>query len=96
MIGNESIEARYQGAKVLSDGRTNLHWRLAKGMPAVNGEAVALLYKHLWKIYLDLNPMLWLELHAATGLSDMFGKKGHVCQAVTLWELRNESLKDEL
>lgn len=96
MIGQESIESRYQGAKVLADGRTNLHWRKAKGMPAVNADAVALLYKHLWKIYLDLNPMLWLVLHEATGLSDMFGKKGHVCQAITLWELREESLKEEL
>jgi hypothetical protein len=28
-------------------------------------------------------------LIAATGLSDMFGKPGSVCQAEVLWEIRN-------
>lgn len=96
MVGSESIESRYQAAKVLKDGRTNLPWRQAKGMPAVNADAVALLYKHLWLIYLDLNPELWRVIIDATGLSDMFGKKGHVCQATTLWEIRAEYLEGGL
>lgn len=91
VLGN-SIEAHYQGAKVFPDGKTNLHWRKAKGRKCVNQEEVAALYKELWRFYLDTNPGLYQVLADASGLSDMFGEEGHICQAITLWELRNEWL----
>lgn len=91
-IGGYSIEQRYQQAKMFADGSTRLAVNQARGRPAVNAEAVALLYRELWRCYLDLNPALWRVLFHATGLRDEFGKPGHQCQAITLWELRCEAL----
>ena len=85
---NKSIEDLYQAAKVFIDGTTGLTWRLAKGRKPVNGPEVADLYDQLWKEYLDENPELIYILRAQSGLSDIFGKEGHQCQADTLWRLR--------
>jgi hypothetical protein len=87
--GYRSIEEIYQGAKVLPDGRTNLSPREAKGKRAANQEEVAQLYADLWDIYIRENPELLPILRAATGLSDVFGKPGHACQATELWRIRN-------
>ena len=95
-VGSRSIEEIYQAAKVFEGSKTGLHWRRAKGRKAVNGDAVSLLYRELWRIYLDLNPALWQVLCDATGLSDRFGQPGHNCQAAVLWDLRNEYLDDDL
>lgn len=51
------------------------------------------LYYQLWKQYLAENPYLYQVLTNASGLSDIFGQKGHMCQAITLWQLRNECLE---
>ena len=89
-VGGETIEAQYQAAKILADGRTGLTWREAKGKRAVNSAEVAELYKALWRRYLEDNPDLLLILKDQSGLSDVFGQQGHQCQAITLWELAHE------
>lgn len=89
-VRSKSIEERYQAAEVFSDGSTGLSWRQAKGKKAVNIDEVSILYKELWKEYLLDNPSLLRGLRQASGLSDIFGQEGHNCQAITLWELRNE------
>lgn len=85
---NKSIEEIYQGAKIFEDGRTGLSWKEAKGKKAVNQEEVTKLYHELWLLYLIENPNLIEKLENASGLSDMFGQKGHCCQATTLWEIK--------
>lgn len=91
-VGQQSIEEQYQAAKVFADGTTGLSWRAAKGQRAVNQEAVAKLYSKLWDIYILYNPELLEVLLRATGVSDVFGKPGSVCQATELWRIRNQAL----
>ena len=86
-----SIEELYQRAKIFEDGSTNLSWRDAKGRRATNQEEVAQLYETLWRKYIQRNPNLLDVLKKASGLSDIFGQPGHVCQAITLWGIRNEN-----
>lgn len=88
-VNGRSIEEQYQAAKIFEDGSTGLTWREAKGRKAINQEDCAKLYSKLWDEYIIKNPELLLELRKATGLSDMFGQEGHVCQAVELWRIRN-------
>jgi hypothetical protein len=89
-VRGKSIEEQYQAFKIFEDGTTGLHWRQAKGRKAVNQAEAAAFYKQLWAEYLEANPELKLVLKAASGLSDMFGKPGGVCQATVLWELTRE------
>jgi hypothetical protein len=89
-VNGRSIESIYQGAKVFSDGSTGLSWKEAKGRQAINTQHLAILYKDLWKTYLENNRSFITILKKANGLSDVFGQKGHQCQAITLWELREE------
>lgn len=89
-VNGDSIENQYQSAKVFEDGSTNLTWKQAKGKKPINIEQVSKLYKDLWKQYLLNNPSLLRGLKQQSGLSDIFGQEGHNCQAITLWELRNE------
>ncbi len=91
-VNGKSIEEQYQAAKVFEDGSTNLHWRDAKGKRPVNADEVASLYLNLWRQYIHENPHLIPELVNATGLSDIFGQKGHQCQAISLWQIRSEIL----
>ncbi len=86
--GNKSIEEIYQAAKIFEDGSTGLTWREAKGRKPVNVEEVEKLYFDLWLEYLKENPYLMYDLIEASGLSDKFGQKGHMCQATVLWEIR--------
>ncbi len=90
--GGRSIEEIYQAAKVFTDGSTGLGWREAKGRTPVNDAEVRVLYSQLWREYLSENRYLYKILIEAVGLSDVFGKPGHVCQAEELWKLRNEYL----
>ena len=89
-VNGKSIEEQYQSAKIFEDGSTGLTWKEAKGRKPVNSDEVSILYKNLWRQYLDKNPGLVRGLIQASGLSDMFGQEGHNCQAITLWELRSE------
>lgn len=90
-VNGRSIESVYQAAKVFSDGSTGLSWQEAKkrGAP-INTHHLAILYKNLWRIYLENNRSFITILKKASGLSDVFGQEGHQCQAITLWELREE------
>lgn len=89
--GGRSIEELYQAAKVFEGGITGLSWREAKGRQATNMDEVARLYARLWDEYIDENPALLDVLRAAPGLSDVFGQKGHCCQATELWRIRSQA-----
>ena len=88
-VNGSSIEALYQAAKIFSDGRTGLSWKQAKGLQAVNHEELQVLYSKLWDQYITEHPALREVLCASSGLSDIFGQPGHVCQATELWRIRN-------
>jgi hypothetical protein len=90
VVDGATIEAQYQAAKVFEDGSTNLPIRRAKGRRAVNPEECAALYRCLWDQYIADHPELLIVLRAASGLSDIFGQPGHVCQATELWRIRNQ------
>ena len=88
-----SIEEVYQAAKIFqgADGQvwTNRPWQKAKGKKADNQAEVAILYSRLWDRYIVTeHPELLMVLCTASGLSDMFGQPGHVCQATELWRIR--------
>lgn len=87
-LNGRSIEEAYQAMKIFEDGSTNLTWKEAKGKKAINAEECAAMYKKWWQEYITENNLLSV-LQQASGLSDMFGQKGHVCQATVLWEIRN-------
>lgn len=94
-VNGKSIEETYQATKIFSDGATGLDWRSVKrrqkrGSVPVNIVACNKLYKELWRDYLLDNPSYIKILKKASGLSDIFGKEGHMCQAIILWHLRNE------
>ena len=89
---NRSIEEIYQAAKVFEDGSTGLSWRQAKGRKPVNIDEVRRLYSYLWDVYIIENPELLQVLLDASGVSDMFGQKGHQCQATELWRIRQSHL----
>ena len=89
---NRSIEEIYQAAKVFEDGSTGLSWRQAKGRKPVNIDEVRRLYSYLWDMYIIENPELLQVLLDASGVSDMFGQKGHQCQATELWRIRQSHL----
>lgn len=92
-LGMRSIEAHYQAYKVFEDGSTGLEWHQAKGRKAVNQDACNALYSRLWDKYISLHNDLQTMLIGASGLSDIFGQPGHVCQATELWRIRGELLK---
>lgn len=89
-----SIEEIYQAAKVFKDGATGLPIDEARGLRPVNAIEVNRLYGVLWDEYIAENPNLLKDLIAAPGLSDIFGKKGHCCQATELWRIRLENLPE--
>jgi hypothetical protein len=90
--GNRSIEEIYQAAKIFkgSGGKlvTGYSWREAKGKRAINMPEVAEFFSKLWDEYIEENPILISDLLQASGLSDVFGQDGHVCQATELWRIR--------
>jgi hypothetical protein len=92
-VRNKSIEQWYQEAKDLGDEEANaeLTWRERQGLPAVNADECHELYSQLWDEYMAAHPGLLPVIKAATGLSDVFGKEGHACQATDLWRIRNMS-----
>lgn len=97
-----SIEELYQSAKRFHPNTPGVDpttcrmitWQQAKGKRAVNQDEVALLYETLWNEYITENPHLVMVLQQATGLSDMFGQPGSVCQATSLWRIRKERYVD--
>lgn len=93
-LNGRSIEEAYQAMKVFPDGRTGLHWREAKGKRAINHGECDRAYHRWWWEYILENPDLQDVLKKASGLSDMFGKEGSVCQADVLWNIRDHLLKN--
>ena len=91
--GNRTIEDIFQASKMFEDGSTKLSWREAKGRKAVNQEECAALYSRLWDEYIAENPALRIMIQWATGLSDVYGQKGHCCQATELWRIRNSNVR---
>lgn len=90
--GERSIEEVYQASKkFLVEGKTvtGLSWREAKGRRAINQAEASDLYAKLWRQYIKENPALLDVLKSKSGLQDIFGEPGHVCQASELWEIRN-------
>ncbi len=65
----------------------------AKGKKAENQEELSILYSNLWDQYISMHPDLLEVLVNASGLSDMFGQHGHVCQATELWRIRNAEIE---
>jgi len=94
-VDGQSIETRYQAAKVFEDGSTGLEWRAAKGRKAANQSEIAHLYSKLWDQYIAEHPELLNILLNSNGLCDTFGQRGHVCQATELWRIRNEYIQRE-
>jgi hypothetical protein len=88
-LRGQSIEEAYQAMKIFVDGSTGLPWREAKGRQAVNQEQCAAQYKEWFRQWINEQHLLPI-LQKASGLSDKFGQPGRVCQALVLWELRNE------
>lgn len=86
---NRTIEEIYQSNKIIS-GLPIREWRKAKGLMADNQVECNELYSKLWDEYIKENPELLIVLKQATGLSDIFGQKGHCCQATELWRIRNK------
>lgn len=91
-LGGKSIEEAYQAMKVLPDGRTGLSWREAKGRAPVNREECIAAYDKWWLEWITQENLL-SALQEVSGLSDKFGKPGHVCQADTLWRIRNGEIQ---
>jgi hypothetical protein len=90
-LHGQSIEEAYQAMKVFADGSTGLSWRAAKGRKAVNMAECAAAYRRWWEDWV-VEQRLEPVLLAASGLSDVFGQPGHVCQAETLWAIRADLL----
>lgn len=88
-VNGMSIEQQYQEAKRFADGRPRDMYA-ARGLQAINQDEVRALYSRLWDQYIKEHPELLGELRNATGLSDVFGRPGHACQATELWRIRNE------
>ena len=65
-------------------------WRHAKGKRALNQQEAAGFYEKLWREYIEENSYLITVLTEASGLSDVFGQPGSVCQATVLWKIRSE------
>lgn len=95
-LGNRSIEEIYQGSKIFADGSTGLSPREAKGKKAVNMDYCAKIYDKLWVIYLDENPELVKVLKEYKGYSDMFGRPGCQCQAVSIYKYMCENYRKEM
>lgn len=93
-LGGKSIEELYQGAKIFEDGSTGLSPREAKGKKAVNMEYCAKLYDELWELYLNENPELIDVLKKYEGYSDMFGKPGCQCQALSIYKYMTKIRKE--
>ena len=87
-IKGKTIEEIYQSAKIFADGSTKLSIKQAKGREPINSSEVKILYGELWDEYISEHPELIPILVNASGLSDIFGQSGHVCQATELWRIR--------
>ena len=94
-MDNKTIEEIFQASKKFEDGSYGLSVKKAKGKLPVNIEECREIYSLLWDVYIDENIELREVIKNASGLSDIFGQKGHACQATELWRIRNELILEE-
>jgi hypothetical protein len=85
--GNKSIEELYQASKKFPGGLTGLTWREAKGKVAINQSEVRRVYRELWIEYFNENPNLTDVILQYKGFSDIYGQKGHACQAEEIYSI---------
>lgn len=89
-LRGKSIEEAYQAMKVFADGTTGLTWHDAKGKRGcVNLTECYSAYRRWWREWVK-EQKLEGDLILASGLSDVFGQSGHICQAEVLWNIREE------
>lgn len=95
-VNGKSIEEQYQAAKqfkINDNIVSGLKWIDAKGKKPLNIAEVKNIYANLWDDYIASNPELLDILRNASGLSDIYGQKGHACQATELWRIRNSGIR---
>ena len=88
-IDGYTIEQLYQSNKIV-DGKPVDNWRDAKGKKADNQKEMRELYARLWDIYFLKNPELYDVILQYNGFSDIFGQKGHACQAEEIYRIWQE------
>lgn len=92
-VNGKPIEQWYQEFKLIADDPDHeLAWYERQGLRAENQEDCSKFYAEIWDTYIEENKHLIPVLISATGLSDVFGKEGHCCQATELWRIRNENM----
>jgi len=92
---NKSIEEIYQSSKIFKTRHGNNfryieYWRDAKGLEPINKIEIRKLYSNLWDEYFEENSQLLDIIKEFNGFSDIFGQKGHCCQAEEIWRIKNE------
>lgn len=95
VVRGKPIEHWYQYAKDFGFDASNLNWRDRQGLACENTEEVRALYEDLWDEYMASHSELLPVIMEASGLSDMFGKTGHACQATSLWRIRNQAIAEQ-
>lgn len=89
-FGNKSIEEIYQSSKLfLIDGELKSmdNWKDAKGKHPQNDIECRMIYKALWILYFEENPELYDVINQYSGFSDIFGQRGHACQAEEIYNI---------
>ncbi len=90
--GNKTIEELYQSRKMFEGGISGLSIKEAKGKRPINTDDCQSFYTLLWREYFDENPEFLIELSQFNGFSDIFGQRGHVCQAEEVYRICKERL----
>lgn len=87
-VEGKSIEEQYQAFKIFEDGSSGLSWKQAKGKKPVNIKEARKLYSKLWDKYFQENSELLEVIKKYNGFTDIFGQKGHACQAEEVYRIR--------
>lgn len=96
-VNGQSIEITFQSNKKI-DGRyvkdmgfpnKQELFKFAKGKPYENRDECRALYSRLWDEYIQRQKDLQDVLRNVTGIGDLFGRPGSVCQATELWRIRH-------
>jgi hypothetical protein len=88
-VEGETIEKRYQACKMF-DGVCGFSWKEVKGKTPDNIEECRDIYSTLWDMYFEENPELYDVIKQYNGFSDIFGQRGHACQAEEIYRIRME------
>lgn len=94
-VNGSTIEQIYQSSKIINGKRVD-DWRKAKGVKADNHAELTKLYEALWQQYFQENPELYNIILEYNGFSDMFGQKGHVCQAEEIFKIWKNKKFEEI